>query len=137
MAAAPAEKPVVNVTNKVEQKPPWKTPGFWIGVIGAPLVSIIFGLLIAFNVIKKKTVQDDRWQTIMKIVDKALPAAHSFVKGTKNEVDDIIYEVVKMLVDVVKARVADLTPEEETKIEALVKSRAHELSPDSEKSAEG
>lgn len=121
----------VRIENKVEApKPVWKSPAFWIGTVGGPILGIILSLLIAFGVIKKSWIEGDKAKTMMTVADKALPGIMAFVKGTKNEVDDAVAEVFKMLLEVVKARVGELTPEDEAKLKAMVESRKHELEAD-------
>lgn len=133
--AAPAVEPEMASTIAVPtpekpktETPVWKTAGFWIGVVGGPLLTIILAVLVAFGVIRKKWLDYLREKEIIKIADKVVTNIEAYAKSTEAKWDDIVAQALKAVV----IRVGELTEEEKKVVERVVNDRAEQAKTSSE-----
>lgn len=115
-AAAPVPRKTVV---SVKAEPVWKSPAFWIGIVGGPVLGAILAILLAFGVIQKKHVAWLRRNNVVKIADKVVSQFEAFAGGTKNKWDDVAAQALKAVVQ----RVGELTEEEKALVEGIVSER--------------
>lgn len=119
MAAEPAMAVAATPEKPKTETPVWKTAGFWIGVVGGPLFSIVLAILVAFGVIRKKWLTYLREKEIVKIADKVVTNIEAYAQGTEAKWDDVVAQALKAVV----TRVGELTEEEKKVVESVVKDR--------------
>lgn len=100
-------------------EPIYKSAAFWIGVVGSPVLSIIFGVLVAFKVIGQKQFDFLRRHKIVEIADKVVSSFEKFAEGTAPKWDDVVAQTLRAVID----RVGALEGTEVTLVKAVVAER--------------
>jgi hypothetical protein len=118
--AAPGESEAPVLPPK--DTPIWKSPAFWIGTVGGPVLGVILAILLAFGVIQKKHLKYLRDNDIVKTADKVVNGFETFAAGTKITWDDVIAQALRAVVN----RVGDLTEEEKQKVKNVVEDRKNQ-----------
>lgn len=119
MAAPTADAKAAPTITVAAPEPIWKSSAFWIGVVGGPVLSIIFGVLVAFKVIGQKQFDFLRRHKIVEIADKVVSSFEKFSTGTAPKWDDVLAQALRAVVD----RVGALEGTEEAIVKAVVAER--------------
>ncbi len=116
MPKAEVQPPVVHVA---APEPMWKSPSFWIGIVGGPLLSIILGVLVAFGIFGQQQINWLKRNKIVEIADKVVTQFEKFASGTSPKWDDVLAQALRAVVD----RVGTLTEDQQTLVKSVVEER--------------